>query len=329
MLSQLIAILFTLATILYYNRYLACLRQRADNRLKSKQRALEIIRQNFTLLVKRISEKEEKNHNILKLYEINRKVAHLLDIEKIPKVFIEELIRIRNINDAYFSDQQPEPEKSKEENYSSFSLHIGEKENYLNIQCQDPDLKSQLPYLISQFKLLTDRAKIYKRLQKISITDTLTNTANKQHFIQRYEEEFNRSKKFGFDLSFLMVDIDYFKKYNDEHGHLVGDEILRDISALLKENIREIDFLGRFGGEEFSIFLPQTETEQARAVAERLRKTIENYQFEVYDEKINLTISIGVATFPANTRGRNKLIELADSALYKAKQAGRNHVCTA
>ncbi len=327
MFSQLIIILLMVLALYTYSRHIKYQNQKAVSRLNDEQTRLHNIRDDFTLLIQKISEKEEKHHNILRLYEINRKVAHLLDIEKIPKVFLEELLRIRNITDAYFSGQQPEP-KMKEKDYSCFCLKTDDKKSYLNIQCKDPDLKSQLPYLISQYKLLTDRAKIYKRLQKISITDTLTGTANKQHFLQRYEEEFNRSRKFGFELSFLMVDIDYFKKYNDEHGHLVGDEILREISGILKENVREIDFLGRFGGEEFSIFLPQTDIEQAKSVAERLRRTVEKYQFEVYDEKIKLTISIGAAAFPNNTRSKNRLIDLADKSLYKAKQTGRNRVCT-
>ena len=144
--------------------------------------------------------------------------------------------------------------------------------------------------------------------------------------MERYEDEFRRSEKFKFDLSFLMVDIDHFKNYNDTFGHLVGDVILREVANLLKENIREIDFVGRFGGEEFSIFLPETSKEQAISVSERLREKIAESEIQAYDEKVRLSISIGVATFPEDSRDKGLLIEIADKALYQAKQKGRNRV---
>ena len=125
-----------------------------------------------------------------------------------------------------------------------------------------------------------------------------------------------------------MIDIDHFKTYNDNYGHLVGDVILRELAKSLRESIREIDFIGRFGGEEFSVFLPQTAKDQALQVAERLREIIANTEFSAYDETLRLTVSIGVANFPLNSRDKDFLIEIADKSLYKAKQEGRNRVCS-
>jgi diguanylate cyclase (GGDEF)-like protein len=125
-----------------------------------------------------------------------------------------------------------------------------------------------------------------------------------------------------------MADIDHFKEYNDKHGHLVGDVVLKDIAHLLKEGVREIDLVGRYGGEEFSLLLAETSKESALQVAERLRLSIEKHQFKAYDEIGKVTISLGLAAFPEDGRETESLIDKSDRALYKAKQSGRNKVST-
>jgi diguanylate cyclase (GGDEF)-like protein len=124
-----------------------------------------------------------------------------------------------------------------------------------------------------------------------------------------------------------MIDIDKFKNFNDRYGHLVGDAILRDISRTVKETVRQIDFVGRFGGEEIAVVLAETDRDQARFAAERLRQAIENNVIKVYDEELRVTVSIGVATYPQDADDVDTLIENADKALYVAKQTGRNKVC--
>jgi diguanylate cyclase (GGDEF)-like protein len=144
--------------------------------------------------------------------------------------------------------------------------------------------------------------------------------------MRRYLEEFERAGKFKLELSFLMIDIDYFKKINDSYGHLVGDAVLRETARLIKENIRDIDFIARYGGEEFSVILTETDKAGAIMVAERISSRISRERIKVFDENLNTSVSVGVATFPDNTIHSDVLIELADKAMYKAKVSGRNRV---
>jgi diguanylate cyclase (GGDEF)-like protein len=122
-----------------------------------------------------------------------------------------------------------------------------------------------------------------------------------------------------------MVDIDQFKRLNDEFGHLLGDEVLRQVSSVFHQQLRKIDVLCRYGGEEFGILLTQTGAEHAISVAEKLRKTIEQWQFPGVPRTV--TVSAGVAAFPDHGTTRDDLVRAADTGLYAAKQAGRNHVC--
>jgi diguanylate cyclase (GGDEF)-like protein len=126
-------------------------------------------------------------------------------------------------------------------------------------------------------------------------------------------------------MSVIMADIDQFKRLNDEFGHLLGDEVLRQVSSIFHQQVRKIDIVCRYGGEEFALLLTQTNVEQAFAVAEKLRKTIQKWQFPGVPRAI--TISAGVASFPLHGRNRDELVRAADSGLYLAKQAGRNRVC--
>ncbi|MBD3264476.1 MAG: diguanylate cyclase, partial [Candidatus Omnitrophica bacterium] len=142
-----------------------------------------------------------------------------------------------------------------------------------------------------------------------------------------FNEEFERAKRFGLDLSFLMLDIDWFKKINDTYGHLVGDAVLREVARVIKENIREIDVAGRYGGEEFAVFLLETDKAGAIMVAERISSRISREVIKVFDESLTTTLSIGVASYPQNTLYPDVLIEVSDKALYKAKVSGKNRVC--
>ena len=124
-----------------------------------------------------------------------------------------------------------------------------------------------------------------------------------------------------------MVDIDHFKTFNDRYGHLVGDAILRSISDRIKENIRQVDLIGRYGGEEFSVILTETDKEGALLAAERIRRAVEANDINIYDESLKISVSIGIAVFPGDAVRPETLIEKADRALYQAKQTGRNKVC--
>lgn len=185
----------------------------------------------------------------------------------------------------------------------------------------------RLSVVAAQLALAINKTRLYQEVQRLSLVDGLTGTFLRGHFQERLEEEIRRSRQHQLPLSFLMADIDHFKEYNDQYGHLVGDVVLKDIAHLLKKGVREIDLVGRYGGEEFSLLLAETSKKDALQMAERLRLSIEKHRFKAYDEAGKATISIGLATFPEDAQEAESLIDKADQALYKAKQSGRNKVC--
>lgn len=182
--------------------------------------------------------------------------------------------------------------------------------------------------IASQFALELQRVKLYEMVQELAIMDGLTGMFVRRYLLERCQDELRRALKYKLNLSCLMVDIDFFKHCNDKYGHLVGDAVLKQIALLIKENIREVDFAGRHGGEEFCIILPDTVPQGAVHVADRLRTAVEQHMFKAYDESIKITVSVGVSVFPDDATDLNQLIDCADQAMYKAKSEGRNKVCT-
>ncbi len=166
------------------------------------------------------------------------------------------------------------------------------------------------------------REKMMDKLYLLSITDSLTNLFNRKKIEDILNEEMIRSKRYNRPLSIMMVDIDHFKNINDQYGHLVGDEVLKKVSDALTMNIRNVDRIGRWGGEEFLVIAPETDLEDAEILANRLRYAVENLQI---DNVRGLTISIGVTLIEDNENIEN-IIRRTDNALYKAKKFGRNRV---
>src|SRR5450756_1929387 len=140
-------------------------------------------------------------------------------------------------------------------------------------------------------------------------------------------QEYNRADRYNTMFSMIMLDIDLFKNVNDTYGHLCGDEILVGLANLIKSCLRSMDTVARYGGEEFAVLLPETDGSQAIYTAERIRRAVEDYVFNVSDRELRITVSQGVATFPGQgIKGRFDIIAKADEALYEAKEAGRNRV---
>ena len=165
----------------------------------------------------------------------------------------------------------------------------------------------------------------YNIMKKRSVTDYLTGIYNRGYFLDRLHYELNRMKKY---LSVIMLDIDFFKKYNDTNGHLAGDLVLKELAQVLKGQVRPFDTLGRYGGEEFIIILPEVDNKEAEIICERLRKAVENYKFkyrELQPEK-KVTISIGLTTTITKDIETNELIKEADKNLYQSKNTGKNRV---
>ncbi len=167
-------------------------------------------------------------------------------------------------------------------------------------------------------------------LENLAMTDYLTNLYNRRYFMQRGEQEFRRAKRSQRPLSAMMIDIDKFKNVNDTYGHESGDTVLKQVAARLKNNLREIDLLGRVGGEEFAVLLPETSLREASISAERVRQAIQNEFFELPGGSLTIstTICIGVAVVTDKISDIDDLLRNADAALYQAKNSGRNRVIT-
>jgi diguanylate cyclase (GGDEF)-like protein len=165
-----------------------------------------------------------------------------------------------------------------------------------------------------------------KELHELSITDALTSLHNRKHMMDTLAMEVARGLRYDKLFSILMIDIDDFKSYNDTFGHLPGDEVLRDLGAFLASTLRTEDYAARYGGEEFLLLLPETGSEGAGQLAERLRQRLEEKAIGAAGDHQGITVSIGVAAFPENGADPEELIRRADSAMYQAKQAGRNLV---
>jgi len=170
-------------------------------------------------------------------------------------------------------------------------------------------------------------ASYFDRMKQLAYVDGLTGIHNRRYFEMRIVEELERAGRFQGRMSVIMVDIDNFKRVNDEFGHLLGDEVLRLVAGILKQQLRKSDLLCRYGGEEFALVVPETTGENAVRVAEKLRRQVENHHFPGVPRPV--TISCGVADYPTHGISRDEVVAAADNALYTAKQTGRNRVASA
>lgn len=210
-------------------------------------------------------------------------------------------------------------------------LNLGSSDSRRFVNGSGTDLLERLTAIIS---ICLENTLNVERLKHTGLTDALTAINNRRFFDQRIGEEVDRARRHQKPLSCLFVDIDYFKKINDTHGHQSGDKVLRNVAALLNEQMRRSDILARYGGEEFSILLCNTDIEAAEEIAERLRLTIyATPQLGLNNEEIPVSVSIGVATTSvvqdqgiSIEQQADKLIAGADKALYEAKKSGRNRV---
>lgn len=185
--------------------------------------------------------------------------------------------------------------------------------------------------LANQAGLAIENSQLYEMVRHKSDTDALTGLWNHGFFQFQLAKQIRLAKKDNTPLSLLIIDIDNFKKLNDTYGHQAGDVILKIISNIVKESSREIDYVCRYGGEEFSVILTQIDKEQALAIAERIRQKVNEYVFfpTKDGESLKMSISIGLATFPDDAKNQQDLIALADKAMYSAKFSGKNQTFTA
>ena len=177
--------------------------------------------------------------------------------------------------------------------------------------------------------LAIDNALLHRKTEELTITDELTGIYNYRYFAEKLKEEQRRASRYNMPLSLIMLDIDWFKKFNDSYGHEVGNIVLRGITSVVKKCIRDVDIFCRYGGEEFVVILPQTPRIEVARIGERIRQQIEAASFGGGDNipELKVTVSAGITSYPENGKPHEELLSVADQALYRAKGAGKNLVC--
>jgi len=188
------------------------------------------------------------------------------------------------------------------------------------------ELVLRLKRVLKERQLSTERSEMLQELKKLAITDGLTGLFNSRHFYKQLDLEVDRIRRYNHSISILIIDIDHFKDYNDLFGHMEGDKVLVKIGELIKSCLRRMDTAYRYGGEEFTVILPETNNQDAIIVAERIRKTIETETFTPSSsKKITITVSIGTTEYEPEER-ISSFVQRADKALYISKDLGRNRV---
>lgn len=192
------------------------------------------------------------------------------------------------------------------------------------------DSSGKVLYFIAQIQDITERRQLLEKLDQQANQDYLTGLFNRRYFMEQGKTELAREQRFSDTLSLLMLDIDHFKNINDTHGHKAGDIVLQKLSEIMRETLRTFDIIGRLGGEEFAIMLPETDLQKAIEVAERLRERVASTDVVLEAGlPLRFTVSIGVVTLKEKGINLDILLNQADQALYQAKQGGRNKVCVA
>ena len=327
----LIILAIVFIVVVFYLAKLVVLQQeqRADEDvLRAKDTYGKIIEQKDKAMAEK-NRLEREAIQIFTLYEMTKEISTHFNEQEAFNIFrrrVKENIAIEDIQLLHDIADIPEGDSLPSE-YDIFVLKSKEKKlGVLVYKGIAPKDKEKFIILAHQFALALRRIKLYKDIETLAITDGLTGVYTRRYFTERLEEEIKRSALRKTKMAFLMVDADHFKMVNDQYGHLTGDQVLREIGRIIQESVREIDIVGRFGGEEFCVVLPDTDLEGARVVAERIRKTAEGRVIKAYDNTLRITLSIGVAIFPSDGALMEELIDKADWALYRAKSQGRNCV---
>jgi diguanylate cyclase (GGDEF)-like protein/PAS domain S-box-containing protein len=261
------------------------------------------------------------NPTLLKILNYDEKEIVGVDILRFTYPDDRELLsdNLSKINDTSGSESSLElrmMHKDKEEIYMEILSTL--------IQYEDK------PAILATFRDITERKKTEAELKRLVITDDLTGLFNQRYFYIQIAKEFERVKRHGRPLSILLIDIDFFKEFNDKYGHWEGDYVLKKIGELLMKNIRNIDMAFRYGGEEFAVILPETKHEDAMIIAERIRKALEEtifYPFTLdgHPDVVRKTVSIGVTEFHIDDNIKS-FLKRVDNAMYQAKNKGRNRV---
>ena len=192
----------------------------------------------------------------------------------------------------------------------------------------DPDVLRMLEVMALQAGQAVLRAQLFEQMERMATTDGLTGLLNHRTFQQRADDILAQSRRYGRKASLILTDIDHFKSVNDTHGHPMGDQVLKGVAKVVREQARDTDVVARYGGEEFAIVMPETDTRGALIIAERIREAVMAQVFQTESGPLKVTLSLGIATTPDHAADKQGLVDLADQCLYFAKRHGRNQAVT-
>ena len=325
----LLMLAFLVAVIYFAKAAVLEFEQQADQDVfKVKGSYLAIIHQKDVLAGERLRLQDETNR-IFNLYDLVRELTSTADVVEAFRVFKEHLHRQVVLDDCQLVEHFPEDITAfpSFKGYRFFSLKakrmsLGEIA-YKGLASADEEVFAILAH---QFALALRRIRLTQDLEEMAVTDGLTLLHTRRYLTERFQDEFGRAKTKGAALSLLMIDVDLFKRINDQYGHLTGDQVLREVARIIKQHTRGIDITGRYGGEEFCVILPDTDKAGALVAGERIRAAVEAAVIKAFDATLAVSVSVGGATFPDDAHQMDELMDKADWALYRAKKMGRNRV---
>ena len=288
-----------------------------------------------------ISMLDERAHEIMDLYLVDRGAPQPLNRRPASQGLFAKVIADGKARKFDTFDQQlivktgaillgEEIDDTITQSILCVPLKLGNKvKGVLSAQSYQPNQYSQedletLELLAANGMIALENSRLFGEVQQLAITDPLTQVFNRRRFYDLTELEFERSQRYGRPLSVIMLDIDHFKKVNDNFGHLVGDQVLQRLAEICSSNLRQIDLLARYGGEEFVILLPETNAAEANISAERLRHEVAREPFSTMRGLISITISLGVVELDSTCKSTEELLDRSDQALYHSKHTGRN-----
>jgi len=319
---------------------LASVERENRGKLFEQEKKKEIVENELRNINKEMIGIKRNLERMRKLYEISRNMENIEDSREIAQKAIESLELVtqakrlafyRKTDMGYetvffrgFSEKEAArlSEKwetgRKDKKFNFFELKAGNKRLGMIVfdSLEKRKQFTEAEVLIDQITLGYEKSLLYERVKELSRRDGLTGLYLRRYFMGRLKEEIKRARREKYKIAFAMADIDSFKKYNDNYGHPMGDKLLEDVSSIIKDNIYGSDFAGRYGGEEFCIYMPHAQKEGSE---NKMKKIIEQVR-----EKTPVTISIGLSFFPKDAKSPEKLIETSDKALYKAKSSGKN-----
>lgn len=291
------------------------------------------VREALTFLTERrkqlrvsITEKDELIQEISQLYHLSREFLGTLDPKDALRLTSDALAKL--VPSLKEADRTVIVQKIKEL-VDQDKVSVEAIIQMVPMAGTDLLVRERWGIVAGQLALGLQRASLYRQVQESATHDGLTKLLVRRHFLERLTEEVDRASRRGMALSFLMIDLDHFKRVNDTYGHLVGDVVLKEIAGLIHGSVREMDLVGRYGGEEFAVILPEADPSLAVQIADRIRLMVETSPIRAYDEEIRVTVSVGVSSYPSSASTMEELIEQADQAMYRAKAGGRNKTSVA